>query len=174
MGETSQADKRPESYFILYQGGSGELTEKKSRFIANTRPVTSEEEALAFVEEMRKKYWDARHNCWAYVIGERGEKKRCSDDSRKADAGRIIRSGSNQSVRGGNQVLRRSAAGDGRPCKSVFRRGKGRPGSKCGSREKAGRKNRHAARPDFLDGENAVQHRRGPKTQGAQTDSTPA
>ena len=80
MGETSQADKRPESYLILYQGGSGELTEKKSRFIANTRPVTSEEEALAFIEEMRKKYWDARHNCWAYVIGERGEKKRCSDD----------------------------------------------------------------------------------------------
>ena len=35
-------------------------------------------------------------------------------------------------------------------------------------------KNRHAARPDFLDGENAVQHRRGPQTQGAQTDSTSA
>ena len=80
MGETSQAAKRPESYLILYQGGSGELTEKKSRFIANTRPVESEEEALAFVEEMRKQYWDARHNCWAYVIGDRGEKKRCSDD----------------------------------------------------------------------------------------------
>ena len=56
------------------------MTEKKSRFIATTYPVESEEEALAFVEEMRKKYWDARHNCWAYVIGERGEKKRCSDD----------------------------------------------------------------------------------------------
>ena len=80
MGETSQAAKRPESYLILYQGGSGELTEKKSRFIANTRPVESEEEALAFVEEMRKQYWDARHNCWAYVIGDRGEKKRGSDD----------------------------------------------------------------------------------------------
>lgn len=80
MGETSQAAKRPESYLILYQGGNGELTEKKSRFIANTRPVESEEEALAFVEEMRKQYWDARHNCWAYVIGDRGEKKRCSDD----------------------------------------------------------------------------------------------
>ncbi|MFR1831869.1 MAG: YigZ family protein [Lachnospiraceae bacterium] len=80
MGETSQADKLPLSYLILYKGGSAELTEKKSRFIATTYPVESEEEALAFVEEMRKKYWDARHNCWAYVIGERGEKKRCSDD----------------------------------------------------------------------------------------------
>ena len=39
---------------------------------------------------------------------------------------------------------------------------------------RTGRKNRHAARPDFLDGENAVQHRRGPQTQGAQTDSTSA
>ena len=50
-----------ESCRILYRGGQGELTEKKSRFIANTRPVESEEEAIAFIEEMRKK-WDARHN----------------------------------------------------------------------------------------------------------------
>ncbi len=69
-----------EEYKILYEGGEGELVEKKSRFIATTRPVESEEEALAFIEEMRKKYWDARHNCSAYVIGERGELQRCSDD----------------------------------------------------------------------------------------------
>ena len=43
-----------ESCRILYRGGQGELTEKKSRFIANTRPVESEEEAIAFIEEMRK------------------------------------------------------------------------------------------------------------------------
>ena len=67
-------------YRILYKGGQGELTEKKSRFIATTRPVETEEEALAFIEEMRKKYWDARHNCFAYVIGEKGELQRCSDD----------------------------------------------------------------------------------------------
>ena len=42
-----------ESCRILYRGGQGELTEKKSRFIANTRPVESEEEAIAFIEEMR-------------------------------------------------------------------------------------------------------------------------
>ena len=69
-----------ERYKILYQGGQGELVEKKSRFIATIRPVRSEEEAGTFVEEMKKKYWDARHNCYAYVIGERGEKSRCSDD----------------------------------------------------------------------------------------------
>ena len=50
-----------EAYKILYRGGSGEITEKKSRFIADLKPVSSEEEALAFIEEIRKKYWDARH-----------------------------------------------------------------------------------------------------------------
>ncbi len=69
-----------EGYKILYRGGEGELVEKKSRFIATARPVKSEEEAIAFIEEMRKKYWDARHNCSAYVIGERGQVQRCSDD----------------------------------------------------------------------------------------------
>ena len=54
-----------ENYKIIYKEGTGELVEKKSRFIAQIRPVKSEEEALAFVEETRKKYWDARHNCYA-------------------------------------------------------------------------------------------------------------
>ena len=80
-----------EKYKILYQGGQGELTEKKSRFIATTRPVETEEEAAAFVEEMKKKYWDARHNCYAYVIGDRGQTARCSDDGEPAQtAGRPI------------------------------------------------------------------------------------
>ena len=69
-----------EPYRMVLEGGQAELVEKKSRFIANVRPVESEAEAVAFIDEMKKKYWDARHNCWAYVIGERGEKKRCSDD----------------------------------------------------------------------------------------------
>ena len=69
-----------EEYRILYEGGSGEIVEKKSRFIANTKPVKTEEEALAFIEECKKKYWDARHNCSAYTIGERHENARCSDD----------------------------------------------------------------------------------------------
>ena len=43
----------------IYRGGEGEITEKKSRFIANTVSVRSEEEALEFIEAMRKKYWDA-------------------------------------------------------------------------------------------------------------------
>lgn len=69
-----------EKFLEAYVGGEGEIVEKKSRFIATVRPVKSEEEASAFIEEMRKKYWDARHNCTAFVIGERNELCRCSDD----------------------------------------------------------------------------------------------
>ena len=69
-----------EEYKTIYKDGIGEITEKKSRFIATIRPVETEEEALAFLEEMKKKYWDARHNCTAYVLGERQEILRCSDD----------------------------------------------------------------------------------------------
>lgn len=69
-----------ERYKIIYQGGEDEIVEKKSRFIATVLPVRTEEEALGFIEATRKKYWNARHNCFAYVIGERGELARCSDD----------------------------------------------------------------------------------------------
>lgn len=68
------------SHIILYKGGQGEIVEKKSRFIANIFPAQDEEEALARITEMRKKYYDARHNCFAYVIGEKNETERCSDD----------------------------------------------------------------------------------------------
>lgn len=73
----------------VYSGGEGEIVEKKSRFIATVRPVTSEEEAVAFINEMKKKYWDARHNCSAFVIGDHMEISRCSDDGEPAQtAGR--------------------------------------------------------------------------------------
>ena len=65
---------------ILLEGGEGEIVEKKSRFIATVKKVESENEAVAFIEEMKKKYWDARHNCSAFVIGRRAELTRCSDD----------------------------------------------------------------------------------------------
>lgn len=65
---------------ILYQGGSGELEEKKSRFIAVTLPIASQEEALEFIEKTKKQYWDARHNCFAYVLGDHHEIQRFSDD----------------------------------------------------------------------------------------------
>ena len=67
-------------YLEAYKGGEGELVEKKSRFIATVRPVKSEAEAAAFIEEMRKKYWNASHNCTAFCVGRNNELTRCSDD----------------------------------------------------------------------------------------------
>ena len=69
-----------EKYKTVYQGGEGETVEKKSRFIATVIPVKTEEEAIAFIESMKKKYWNATHNCSAYVIGEQFQIQRCSDD----------------------------------------------------------------------------------------------
>lgn len=68
----------------VYKGGQGEITEKKSRFIATVRPVESEDEAVSFINETKKKHWDARHNCSAFVIGKRQELTRCSDDGEPA------------------------------------------------------------------------------------------
>ncbi len=64
----------------VYKGGENEIIEKKSRFIATVIPAEDEDTALDFIEAMKKKYWNASHNCYAYVIGERGELQRCGDD----------------------------------------------------------------------------------------------
>lgn len=68
------------SYRVLLEGGEGEIVEKKSRFIATVRKCESEEEAVSFIDELKKKNWNATHNCSAFVIGSRGELTRCSDD----------------------------------------------------------------------------------------------
>ena len=73
-------NQQGESCRMILEGGEGEIIEKKSRFIANVRSVESEQEAVAFIEEIRKKHWDASHHCYAYVIGRKGELARCSDD----------------------------------------------------------------------------------------------
>lgn len=67
-------------YRVIIEEGEGEIVEKKSRFLATVKKVENEEEAVAFVEAMKKKYWNATHNCSAMVVGERGELTRCSDD----------------------------------------------------------------------------------------------
>ena len=64
----------------VYRGGSGEIVEKKSRFIANIKSVETVEEAQVYIEEMKKKYWDARHNCSALSVGTEQVTTRCSDD----------------------------------------------------------------------------------------------
>lgn len=64
----------------LYTGTVDEIVEKKSRFIVTVVPVTNQEEIQDELEKLRKKYYDARHNCYAYVLGEKAEEIRCSDD----------------------------------------------------------------------------------------------
>ena len=65
-------------YYIPTGPGEAEFTEKRSRFLGHVRRVESEEEAKAFIAEMKKKYYDARHNCWCYIIRDGAE--RYSDD----------------------------------------------------------------------------------------------
>ena len=59
-----------QGYRTLLGTAIGEYEEKHSRFIAEIKPVSNEEEALAFIKEQKSKYWDARHNVYAYIIRE--------------------------------------------------------------------------------------------------------
>lgn len=77
-------EQRLKKYRTVYEGGKGEIIEKKSRFIAHTAHVESEEEALDFIEHIKKEYWDARHNCHAFIVGLGQETARCSDDGEPA------------------------------------------------------------------------------------------
>ena len=65
-------------YYIPTGPGEAEFTEKRSRFLGHVRMVENEDEARAFIADMKKKYYDARHNCWCYSIKDGPE--RYSDD----------------------------------------------------------------------------------------------
>ena len=80
-----------DKYFVCLEGGEGRVVEKKSEFIGELVPVHSEEEAAAFIETVKKKYWDARHHCYAYVLGDAVPQKKFSDDGEPSQtAGRPI------------------------------------------------------------------------------------
>lgn len=69
-----------DSYWTLAAPAEGEYSEKRSKFLAYVYPVTTEEEALERVREVRARYYDARHVCWAYRLGSTGEPYRTYDD----------------------------------------------------------------------------------------------
>jgi uncharacterized YigZ family protein len=69
-----------EAYKTVYEGGIGEFVMKKSKFIATVCPVDTEEAAIEVIENLKKKNWDATHNCSAYIIGTENPLMRCSDD----------------------------------------------------------------------------------------------
>ena len=74
-------------YYIPTQIAEAEFVEKRSRFIGNIWPVESEEEARAHIEEMKKKHYDARHNCWAYRLREGGIERYSDDGEPQGTAG---------------------------------------------------------------------------------------
>ncbi|WP_454190014.1 YigZ family protein [Paenibacillus sp. Marseille-Q7038] len=69
-----------EQYKTVRAAGNKEIVIKKSRFIGHVMPVQNEEEAIQFIEDIKKKHWNATHNCSAYMIGERDEIQKQSDD----------------------------------------------------------------------------------------------
>ncbi len=66
----------------VIKGGNAEIIEKKSRFIGNIYNIETEEQAVQIIAAIKKKYWDARHNCYAYIIGNDNDNQiqRFSDD----------------------------------------------------------------------------------------------
>ena len=65
---------------ILIEAGVGEYEEKKSKFIAHLKKIDSEDDAITYINELKKEYWDARHYCYAFIMGNRNEVQRFSDD----------------------------------------------------------------------------------------------
>ncbi len=75
------------SYRTVKYESSDEFIEKKSRFIGYVRPVKTQEEALAFISEIKSKHWDATHNVYAYVLREGGIRRFSDDGEPQGTAG---------------------------------------------------------------------------------------
>ena len=69
-----------ERYKTIKEAGTNEIEIKGSRFIAHFQRVTSEEEALEFIQTIKKEHWKATHNCSAFLIGENDQVQRAMDD----------------------------------------------------------------------------------------------
>ena len=124
---------------IVYQGGNAEIVEKKSRFLASVQPVHSEEEALEFLQEVRREHWGAKHHCYAYVIGEGQRLQRFSDDGEPAGtAGKpileVLLDEDVHNTHCCDALFWRNPAWDGRSCAGLYESGGGRPAGQphCG------------------------------------------
>ncbi|RAK19910.1 putative YigZ family protein [Anoxybacillus vitaminiphilus] len=69
-----------EKYYTVKGYGENEIVIEKSRFICYVQRATTEEEAVQFIQEIKKKHWDATHNCSAYLIGEHDQIQKANDD----------------------------------------------------------------------------------------------
>jgi putative IMPACT (imprinted ancient) family translation regulator len=75
-----------DTYKTIEQAAEGYIIEKKSKFLSFVFHVESPEEVKGIVDEHRKKYYDARHVCWAYMLGPEREEYRSNDDEAAEDA----------------------------------------------------------------------------------------
>ncbi len=78
------------TYLVPAGSGTGEYTEKRSRFIGCIRPVETEADALAMIAAVKKEHYDARHNCFAYVIRDTGAVRYGDDGEPQGTAGQPI------------------------------------------------------------------------------------
>lgn len=74
-------------YIVPFQDAESEFTEKRSRFITHLYKVETEAEARARIEETKKKYYDARHNCWCYLLRDGGVVRYSDDGEPQGTAG---------------------------------------------------------------------------------------
>ena len=75
------------TYKTVKRSASDELTEKRSRFIGYCKPVKTQDEAISFINEIKSKHWDARHNVYAYVIRDEGVSRYSDDGEPQGTAG---------------------------------------------------------------------------------------
>ena len=80
LSREDKAMQEASSYRVVRENGSARIEEKKSRFIADVFAVTTQQEAEEQINLITKRYWDARHHCYAYVLGSQSEIARCSDN----------------------------------------------------------------------------------------------
>ena len=76
-----------DAYRVPFETAQSEFVEKRSRFISHIWRVETEEEARARIEEMKKRYYDARHNCWCYLLREVGTVRYSDDGEPQGTAG---------------------------------------------------------------------------------------
>lgn len=69
-----------DTYKTIESPSEGIYKEKGSKFIAKAYPVKTEEQVKSIIEQLREEYYDARHHCYAYILGAKGEKWRANDD----------------------------------------------------------------------------------------------
>lgn len=73
-------EQATDTYSSIEEEAEGFYKEKGSKFIAHAFPITSEEEIKERLDELRKKYYDARHHCYAWIVGRDQDRYRANDD----------------------------------------------------------------------------------------------